>query len=452
MKNKWIKILPLLLILGFTGSCKMEFENHNAASEAAVYKTYKAYPGIVLGLTKHFSLNALPEIARGPGVVSREIGATNTYTTENELMSGNIPNDNSSISRLWRFLHYERGIAEKITANIDDVTFPTDAEKAGLKAYGYLMRGLTTGYLGMYWEKATVENDPENKAEFKNNTDVLNAAIAYLDEAENLISGTAGSADYINNLVSGNSGLFSIADVIHALKARYYIELGDYGNAIAEANAVDLTKPSVWIYDGSSTDQNPIWKLQYDAGASERYKALENLGVNLEANDGRLDFYTNGQTGISTETCGNVYTNTLYLKGFWMNPTDAIPVYLPDEMKLIKAEAYAKQGGANLAQAVALIDEVRTDNADIFGVNANLGIWTGNGSDQQAVLDQIYYNYATELFFQGLRWNAHKRIYPDYLDGVTPPVDCNAERTRNYFPYPSDEQANNPNTPSDPAI
>ena len=446
MKNIWNKLLLIVLIISFTGACKMEFDNHNAASEAAVYKTYKAYPGIVLGMTRHFSLYSLPEIARGPGVVSREIGATNTYTTENELESGSIPNDNSSIARLWRNLHYERGIAEKITLRIDDVEFPDPAEKAGLKAYAYLMRGLTTGYLGMYWEKATVENNPNNQAVFKPHTEVLNTAISYLDQAQSIIGGTQGSDVYINNLVSSQ---FSIVDVIHALKARYYLELGNFGNAITEANAVDLTKASVWTYDGSSTDQNPIWKLQYDAGASERYKALDNMGVNADPNDGRLAFYTNGATGITTETCG---FNTLYLKGFWMNSTDAIPVYLPDEMKLIKAEAYARQGGSNLSQAVALIDEVRTDTNDLFGVNANLGVWTGNASNQQEVLDEVYYNVAMELFFQGLRWNAHKRIYPDYLDGVTPPVDCAMARTRNYFPYVTDEQANNPNTPSDPSI
>ncbi len=449
MKNIWTKIILLVAFVGMISACKTEFENHNAASEAAVYKTYKSYPGIVLGLTKHFTLYAVPEIARGPGVVSREIGATNTFTTENELMSGSVPNDNSNISRLWRYLHYERGIAEKITDNIDNVAFPSEAQKAGIKAYAYLMRGLTTGYLGMYWEQATVVNNPDNQAEFKPRAEVLNTAIAYLDQAQQLIDGVSGSADYINGLVSVQ---FSIADVIHALKARYYLELGDYGNAIAEANAVDLTKASVWTYDGSSTDQNPIWKLQYDAGAEERYKALDGMGVNADTSDQRYAFYTNGYTGISTETCGNVYSNTMYLKGFWYTSTSPIPVYLPDEMKLIKAEAYAQQGGANLATAVDLINEVRTDTNDIFGVNAGLGPWTGDATDQQAVLDEIYYNVAMELFFQGLRWNAHKRIYPDYLNGVTPPVDCHMQRTRNYFPYPANERANNPNTPADPSI
>ena len=446
MKNLAIKFLFLLGIVALAGACKTEFENHNAASEAAVLQTPEAYPGMVLGLTKHFSLNALPEIARGPGVVSREIGATNTYTTENELESGSIPNDNSSIARLWRYLHYERGVAEKITDNIDDVVFPNDAEKAGIKAYAYFFRGMTTGYLGMYWEKAPIVNNPNNEAEFKSRSEVLNAAIDYLNQAQNILASQAGSADYINGLVSAQ---FSIEDIIHALKARYYLELGDYGNVITEADAVDLTKPSVWTYDGTTSDQNPIWKLQYDAGASERYKALDGMGVTPEAGDARVDFYTNGSTGITTETCG---FNTLFLKGFWFTSVDPIPVYLPDEVKLMKAEAYAQQGGANLANAVTLIDEVRTDNSDIFGVNANLGVWTGNTSSQQDVLDQIYYNYAMECFFQGVRWNAHKRIYPDYLNGVTPPVDCAKMRTRNYFPYPENEKANNTNTPADPAI
>ncbi len=444
MKNI-LKIFTVLLAILSIVSCKTEFENHNAASEDAVYNTPEAYPGIVLGMTKHFIKNSLYEIARGPGVVAREIAATNTYTTENELESGDVPNDNASIARLWRTLHYERGVAEKIIANIDDVKFVDDDEKAGIKAYAKFFEGMTTAYLAFYWEKATKENNAENQAEFFPRADVLNKALADMDAALSLVNGNPDAASYINLLVSDS---FSIVDAIQVFRARIYMELGDYQNAVAAANAVDPSAMTVWTFENTTSGKNPIWTVQYDASASERWKAVEDMGVSVEAGDGRLDFYLNtAVAGPASETCG---FNTNYIAGFWDNPDENIPVFLPDEVKLIKAEAYAQMG--NLSDAVALIDEVRQDTSDIYGVNAGLGAWAGDATNQQEVLDEIYYNYAMELYLSGLRWLAHKRIYPNYLSGITPPVDCSKARTRNYFPYPYNEQSNNPNTPDDPSI
>ncbi|NPA43014.1 MAG: hypothetical protein GXO27_03175 [Chlorobi bacterium] len=445
MKNIWKTWMLLLAVPLLWVSCKTEFENHNAASEDAVYSTPEAYPGLALGMTQHFTQNAWYEIVRGPGVVAREIAATNTYLTEPELESGDVPQENASVARLWRFLHYERGIAEKIVENIDNVTFVDNNEKEGIKAYAYFFKGMTTAYLGFYWEMAPVKNDPQNRAEFETRETVLNSALADLDEAIAIINNNGGAANYINNTLL--NGLFSLADVIHVYRARIYLELGDYANALNAANEVDLTTTSVWIYDNATSSRNIIYMNQYDPGANERWKGIENMGVNVEAGDQRLAFYLGGSTGISSTHCG---FNTNYILGFWDQVDEDIPVYIPDEVKLIKAEALARSG--NLPAAVALINEVRTDTNDPFGVNAGLGPWNGNAGDQQAVLDQIFYNYAMESYLGGIRWLAHRRIYPHHLDGVTPPVDCSKERTRNFFPYPYNEHSNNPNTPQDPEI
>jgi len=444
MKNI-MKFLSVFMLIMLVSSCKTEFENHNAASEDAVFKTAEAYPGIILGVTHHFNQKAIYEITRGPGVVSREIAATNTYLTEPELESGNIPQENASVSLLWKYLHYERGVVEKVVENIDNVTFVNDAEKAGIKGYALFMKGMTTAYLGFYWEKATVKNNRDNAAEFKDRAEVLNAALEDLNAALDIFNNTTGAAEYINSLVSVE---FSVIDVINVFRTRIFLELGQYDQALSAANNVDLSTRSVWTYDNSTSSRNPLYMHQYDPGASERWKGVEDMGVNIESGDQRLDFYLDGDTGISSTHCG---FNTRYLLGFVDEADENIPVYIPDEVKLMKAEAYARQN--NLAAAVALIDEVRTDTNDPFGVNAGLGPWAGNAADQQEVLDQIFYNYATEVYLFGMRWLAHRRIYPDYLNGVTPTtVDCSMQRTRNYFPYPYNEVSNNPNVPSQPSI
>ena len=452
-------ILIFLIGLGLF-SCKKEFTDHNKIVQDDAFTIPEAYDGIVLGMTKEFAENTIYRIIHGPGLTAREFGNMSTYETESQLVDGGpeLTGVNSSISGLWRHLHKNRGIAEKILENIDKLEFANQTEadefnpkKLGYKAYAKLIQAITTGYMADYWEKVTLKNNPENQATFVDRNTGYQTAIDNIDEALNLLNGKQDAIDYINGLVSSE---FSIVDVLNAFKARYEIELGNYQDAYDAADAVDLTKRSVWTYDGSSM-KNPIFANTIYKGSKRRINPIDSLGLigsqTPETNDERNDFYLDYKPGNS-KSCNLPVDDP---EGFWTSQTATIPVYLPGEMLLIKAEAKARLGGANLAEAVTLIDQVRTKNPanDAFGVGANLAAWTGNASDQQAVLDEIYKNYAIELFLQGQRWPIHRRFYPNYLDGIdwNNVSRCSLERLNNFYPYPDQERSNNPNCPADPA-
>ena len=458
-----MKKILILFILSLTlFSCKKEFEDHNKVSEDMAFNIPNAYKGIVLGMTQEFATNSLYRIVHAPGITTRELGNMSTYETESQLIEGGteLTGVNSSISGLWRNLHRNRGIAEKILTRIDQLKFASndeqiafEPEKVAYKAYANLMIAMTTGYLAEYWKQVTIKNDVEGRANFVSRTDGLSFAINKLDEAMNLITSNADAELYINTLVSNE---FSIVDVINALKARYEIELGNYQEAYDAANNVNLNIRNVWSYDGG-TLSNPIYKNTIKPGAKKRIRPLDSLGLmvgnNLpETTDQRIPFFLT-YTGDHDKSCSFPVDDP---NGFWNADTAPIPVYLPDEMKLIKAEAKARMGGnANLAEAVALIDEIRTQAPadDVFGVGGGLAPWTGDATNQQEVLDEIYKNYAIELFLQGLRFPTHRRFYPNYLDGIDwNTVDrCGLERLNNFYPYPDQERSNNPNCPPDPA-
>ncbi len=456
------KILILLIISLSIFSCKKEFEDHNKVSEDIAYSTPQAYKGIVLGMTNEFATNSLYRIIHAPGFTARELGNMSTYETESQLIEGGpeLTGVNSSLSGMWRNLLRNRGIAEKILNNIDQLSFPSndaetafENEKVAYKAYAKLMQAITTGYLSLYWEQVPTQNDTEGNAQFVSREEALRFSIDKLDEALSLITANNDAETYINGLVSYE---FSIVDVIKAFKARYLIELGDYQEAYDAANDVDLSNRSVWSYDGG-TITNPIYKNTIKPGASKRIRPLDSLGLMVgnhlpDSNDQRIPFYLT-YTSEYDKSCLFPVDDP---NGFWFTDSTPIPVYLPDEMKLIKAEAKARMGGsANLAEAVNLINEVRTQLPadDIFGVGAGLGPWTGNVTNQQEVLDEIYENYASELFLEGLRFPIHRRFYPNYLDGIdwNTTNRCSLERLNNFYPYPDQERSNNPNCPPDPA-
>ncbi|PNW28123.1 RagB/SusD family nutrient uptake outer membrane protein [Formosa algae] len=133
---------------------------------------------------------------------------------------------------------------------------------------------------------------------------------------------------------------------------------------------------------------------------------------------------------------------------FFESSTAPIPIYLPGEMMLNKAEAYARLN--QLDDAVDQLNLVRQKTDDPLGVNANLPAWTGDEANADAILEEIYINRSVELFLTGLRFGDSKRFHPDF----EVPLEANTtnERNRNYYPYPSTERENNPNTPDDPTI
>ena len=62
------------------------------------------------------------------------------------------------------------------------------------------------------------------------------------------------------------------------------------------------------------------------------------------------------------------------MTGFFATQTSPIPVYLPDEMRLIKAESILRGTGlGTTTDALIEINAIRTQaSGDPFGVNANL--------------------------------------------------------------------------------
>jgi hypothetical protein len=148
--------------------------------------------------------------------------------------------------------------------------------------------------------------------------------------------------------------------------------------------------------------------------------------------DKRVPFY------IST----NAANPRFRVAGFGATSTSAWPVYLPGEMILIKAEAYARQTPPDLVNALIELNKVVTKKPanDPFGVGADLPPVVGSLTQAQ-VLDLIYKHRQIELFMLGLRLEDMRRFNRPLT-----------ERKRNFLPYPFLERDNNSNTPLDPSF
>ncbi|HEY9516384.1 MAG TPA: RagB/SusD family nutrient uptake outer membrane protein, partial [Gemmatimonadaceae bacterium] len=105
----------------------------------------------------------------------------------------------------------------------------------------------------------------------------------------------------------------------------------------------------------------------------------------------------------------------------YSTPDDIFPAYLPDEMRLIQAEAYARTN--RYPDAATLVNAVRTQtSSSVDEPLAGLPALAAGDLDSEAeLLAEIARQRRYELFEQGLRWEDTRRFGPALT--TTPTVE-----------------------------
>lgn len=435
MKNIYkIKAGLLMAILLFANSCKMDTINLNAPTDADVLTTRAGIIGLSVGLRQYYSTSGIAASYFYPAVTSRELQGVATFTNVLELEAGGtaFPTANGSILTLWANMQKQMSMSEDIINNAGNISTLTGGTLSGILAHAKLYKAIALGTLATSFEKSNINTDKAGKATFLPRQAVLAEAIRLLNDAIAQLTTTPVSTDFTANVAGAN---FNLKNVLYAFNARYNLMAGNYAAAITNATAVDLTSKNQFGY--SSVSVNPLWNT---SAILKYYVPRAGFGLPsslFEAGDQREAFY------ITTTVSGATTTRTL--KGFAADQLGSVPVYLPDEMKLIRAEAILRSNGP-LTDAITLINEVRTQTSgDIFGVNAGLAPYSG-AVTKDALLVEVYKQRCAELYLTGQRLEDSRRF-----ERPAPPADI-TERNRNFYPYPDQERITNPNTPADPAI
>lgn len=427
MKNK-ILIASIVVLSVLLSSCnKEEYTNPSQASDTSVITDANGIIALCNGLQYRYSVGRQSPIyttITANGLTTNELIVLNAGNTDElYLQSGGatLLGNNAVMSNLWEQSNIIKANANFVLNNVGVISDPNTKNVA--ISFAKLYRGLALLQLGTYWEKAPIT--VEKNAPFSTRNEVL------LEAAKSFEEGTTASAT-LTSIPSGFVQGIDFKNTFAALTARTYLMIGDLTKAMAAANLVDLTKKSEWRYDEVS--KNPIFFVSYSNVNVCEPKDL-NLGLSgfltPASSDGRLLFY--------------VKNTHNYGKGFFASNSAKIPIYIPGEVMLIKAECYARQSTPDLTNAIAQLDLVLTKNADIYGVNANLPPYSG-ASTQTDVLNEIYKNRCIELYNSGLKLEDSRRF-------VRPaPGTTGAERSRNFYPYPNSERDNNTNCPANPSI
>lgn len=428
LKSKYTIWTFLLCASVLLGACKKEYLNPNGASATDVLSSAKGLTGVTVGLQKAYSISRAGLLYASlslNGITTNELISINTgNTNEERLMAGGVQVDgnNTIVLGVWTASNKIIYDADNVINNAVNLADKNYA--AGLIAHASIFKAIALGNLSEFWEK--IPAGIGLNVGFINRLDGFNKAIATIENAQAVIAANAISTTFLGNIPTG----VDIPNTLNALKARYALFAGNYALALTAANAVDLTKRSTFTYD--ALNLNPIFEIATSTNNVVQPKNINlgQTGVNVpDAGDLRIPFYT-------------VINTTVRINGFGVSTFAQIPLYLPGEMTLIKAEAYVRQATPNLASALTELNKVvtKTPAQDPFGVGAGLPAITGSPT-AQTLLDLIYKHRCIELFMSGLKLEDMRRFNQPLTD-----------RKRNFFPYPFAERDNNTNTPADPTF
>ena len=426
-------IICLVTIMLFA-SCSKEYTNPNAAPDSQVLSSAKGLMGITIGLQRTYALTVHPSMMSAVGLVTGETFVINAgFTSEANLGSGGaaVDGDNRLLRDIWTNNCKVLYDANNVISSAQSVT---DAGyKSGLIAYASIFKALTLGNLSMLWENIpdTIGAPVNNPTKFVSRTVGYTRAVSTIDAAIAQINKAPISTSFLSDAPVG----LDIINTLQALRARYALYAGDVTLALSSANAVDVNRISVMNFE--SLNPNPVFINV--TSSNNVYQPIDStlslpIGLRPAVNDSRVSFYMTVALSGSPR---------FRLNGFWNSSTRPIPVYLPDEIKLIQAECLLRQASPNVNSAKSIIDDIlkQTPAQDRLGVGANIASGYTGIVDVANLLSEVYRNRCIELFHSGNRLEDMRRF-----------GRANNEMKRRNMPYPYRERDTNPNTPVDPVF
>jgi hypothetical protein len=407
-------------------ACDLDLIDPNAPSEEEVLTSVDLLLATAVGIQSQYA-DSLNIFLRAPALVSDEWGTRSLALAADVSLATGTPDPTFGVVSAPFAAAYR--IAR--TADILVATAPTlelgTGLRAGVVSLSKLLKAMSIGTVALQYERVPT-NFNEAGALPQPRDVVLDSVIAGLESARADIAGVS-DADLAGFRTRVLGTGFDLRNTINAMLARYYLLDGQYQNAIDAAGRVNLGVLSTLAY----TDPvlNPIYNYSVVAQYTGTRKSFF---TEAQPGDLRPAYWANRSVGYS----GNPPAlDSVFAFNRYSGRNDAYPLYLPDEMRLIQAEAYTRLG--NLAQARTLVNAVRTQcTSTVAEPVACLPALPVDALDTAAELfTEILYQRRYELYAQGLRWEDLRRL--EQYTTKRPSI--------RFLPYPQGECDRNPANP-----
>jgi hypothetical protein len=417
----------ILALTGAAVACDLELTNPNAPTQEEIVTSFDGLVAVAVGMQDQYA-SSIDDYLIPNSLVTDEWAtrslALASYTT---LLTGVEIDDSYATIYLPWANSYEaiRSANTILNAEVDMGPVFGPATSALAKLY----KAMALGTLIQLYEEVPIDISVEGPVP-KPRAEVLDTVLTLLEEAkEDIASVPDAQLTEFRRRVIGTT--FDLANVIDAMLARYYLIDGQYASAVTAADDALAGLEQISYFTYSAPDVNPVYNISV---ASQYIGAAKQWGREAEAGDARVAYWADTTVTLVSNTPEQVAALRRY-----QTQTAAFPVFLPDEMKLIKAEALVRQGAANYPTALTLINEVRQQPAAGTGLDEpRAGLGPVVLTTETEFLTQIAYERRYELYMQGLRYEDMRR-FGAAITGEAPTID--------FLPIPQQECNANPSNP-----
>lgn len=429
-----IKLVAAAAAAALVAACNLDLQNPNSPNEEQVISNVDGVIALATGLQGRFAAS-YGAFAYTAGLVTDEFAATSAALISiSDAEQGAVAPGTGIADLVFNSIYRTVRTADDLLAGANSLSAQIDPGTAsGLKALAWTLKAEALGEALQSYQKIPVQTFGVVAPEYVPRTQALVVVRALLDSAAATLAATPPSAFFNNSILT--PGL-NLPNMVQLYRARYARLANDQATALAASNLVARTGPAAL---SQLTFPSPsVNTYAAVTGGTSGIAVRRQFRTSMLPQDQRFTYFVTP----STTLVGRVGA---LLDPFnrWGNPQAPLPVYMPDEALLIKAEALATQN--NLAGAQAALDSVRTDCTGGRGLDdpkACLPALTRQLT-QTELLDEIYTQRRYELFGTGVRWEDARR-----RNAIRGPVAAPAvpfEGQRCWLPYSLGDRNANPN-------
>lgn len=416
------------------GACDLDLENPNQPTETQVTTEVNGVIALATGLQARFA-QSYGNFAYMAGLVNDEFAATSaSLISISDSEQGAVVPGTGIADNVFNSVYRTVRAADDLLAGSTALAAQIEAgTQSGLRALALALKAEALGEALQSYQKIPINTYQVTAPVYVDRATALAYVRLLLDSAATTIAATAPSAFFNSSILTPG---VSLPNLIHLLRARYARIANDNANALAYSNLVarsgaaalsQLTFPAPGINFYANV-----------TGGTNGIAPRRQWRTSMTGGDQRFTYFVIPSTTLTGRVGALLDPWNRYAQ-----PNAPLPVYMPDEALLIKAEALANQG--NIPEAIAVLDSVRTDCTGGRGIDdpkACLAAY-GGAVTQAAVLTEIYLQRRYELFGTGLRWEDSRRRTAIRGPTAAPAVPVDGQRC--WLPYAVGDRNANPN-------
>jgi hypothetical protein len=432
MKHRAVAVAALSVVT--LGACNLDIQNPNQPTQEQVTTSADGVIALATGLQGRFA-QSYGNFAYMAGLVTDEFASTSAALISiSDAEQGAVPSGTAIADNVFNSVYRTVRTADDLLAGSVALASQFDAgTRSGIRALAFALKAEALGEALQSYQKIPIKTYNVTAPTYVGRSEALPYVRALIDSAAAEIAATPPSAFFNTSILSPG---MSLPNIIQLFRARYARMANDDATALAAANAVARTGPAALSV---LTFPSPTVNFYSNVtGGTNGIAPRRQYRTSMQAADQRWAYFV-APSATLTGRVGALLDPWLR----YANPQAPLPVYMPDEALLIKAEALTHQN--QLAQAQAVLDSVRTDCTGGRGLDDPKACLPPLGAQltQQQLLDEIYLQRKYELFGTGLRWEDTRRLGAIIGPVAAPAVPTSGQRC--WLPYAVGDRNANPN-------